>query len=139
MCTLGQERTHEWLLAGPTNDVLRGLVALQLAFVALLCTLDSVTLSLLLRFSSLTRVYAFRRLGADDPRNFRTHVAHLPACGFVRKRVKMRGVSNLAIGHGFNPLLFPTEPYGHIQPRRPAIGRITNPIGHWEPYMRLVP
>lgn len=51
----GPEKAHEWLPAGLTDDVLRRLIDLQLALVALLRVLGSVTLSLLLRFSSLKR------------------------------------------------------------------------------------
>jgi hypothetical protein len=52
---LCREKAHEWLPAGLANDTLGSLIALQLALVTLLRVLDSVTLSLLLRFSSLVR------------------------------------------------------------------------------------
>jgi hypothetical protein len=52
--TLGQEKAHEWLPAGLADDALGGLIALQLTLATLLQALG-VTLSLLLRFSSLTR------------------------------------------------------------------------------------
>ena len=51
--TLSQEKAHEWLPAGLANDVLGGLIALQLTLATLLCVLGRVTVSLLLRFGSL--------------------------------------------------------------------------------------
>lgn len=54
---LSQENAHEWLPAGLANDVLGGLIDLQLTLTALLRILARVTLSLLLRFSSLARGY----------------------------------------------------------------------------------
>ena len=55
--TLSQENAHEWLSAGLANYVLGSLVGLQLTLTVLLRILSSVTLSLLLRFSSLVRGY----------------------------------------------------------------------------------
>lgn len=52
---LEPREAHEWLPAGLANDVLGGLIALQLTLAAFLRALSSITLPLLLRFSSLAR------------------------------------------------------------------------------------
>jgi len=123
---LNQEEAHKRLPAGLTDDVLGGFIALQLAL-PLLRVLDSVTLSLLLRFGSLTKIQKQETRGLLDVRCPSTGAWFCRGIGWGARPESgdQSRVRSLACHGRLRPHI---GKYSTFTLKRSAISRITNPI-----------